>query len=71
VKSRGLRTKLFSIAIAAGICITAALFALQYFAYRSTRATSGEESERSLLTVEAKRFAQATSQRSGARQKRC
>jgi len=56
VKSRGLRTKLFSIAIAAGICITAALFALQYFAYRNSRATSGEQSERSLLIVEAQQL---------------
>ena len=56
MKSRGLRTKLFGIAIAAGICITAALFALQYFAYRSTRADSGQQSERSLLAVEAERL---------------
>ena len=56
MKSRGLRTKLFSIAIAAGICITAALFALQYFAYRSTLETSGEQSERSLLDVEVQRL---------------
>jgi diguanylate cyclase (GGDEF)-like protein/PAS domain S-box-containing protein len=56
VKTRGLRTKLFSIAIAAGICITAALCALQYFAYRSTSAESGEQSEQSLLAVEAQRL---------------
>jgi diguanylate cyclase (GGDEF)-like protein/PAS domain S-box-containing protein len=56
VKSRGLRTKLFSIAIAAGLCITGALFALEYLSYRNSRATTGEQSERSLLEVEAQRL---------------
>jgi diguanylate cyclase (GGDEF)-like protein/PAS domain S-box-containing protein len=56
VKSRGLRTKLFSIAIAAGLCITGALFALHYFAYQNASATSGAQSERSLLEVEAQRL---------------
>jgi diguanylate cyclase (GGDEF)-like protein/PAS domain S-box-containing protein len=56
VKSRGLRTKLFSIALAAGLCITGALFALEYLSYNNSRATSGEQSERSLLEVEAQRL---------------
>ncbi len=56
MKSRGLRTKLFSIAIAAGLCITGALFVLEYLSYRNSRASSGEQSERSLLEVEAQRL---------------
>jgi diguanylate cyclase (GGDEF)-like protein/PAS domain S-box-containing protein len=56
VKSRGLRTKLFSIAITVGLCITVALFALQYFAYRSSSAEHGADSARSLLEVETQRL---------------
>jgi diguanylate cyclase (GGDEF)-like protein/PAS domain S-box-containing protein len=56
VKPRGLKTKLFSIAIATGLCITTALFALQYFAYRSARAQYSEESAHSLLTLETQRM---------------
>ncbi len=56
MKSRGLRTKLFSIAIAAGLCISVALFALQYFSQRSAHADHGEASARSLLTVETERL---------------
>ena len=56
MKSRGLRTKLFGIAIAVGLCITGALFALEYYSYRGALNVDGEHSERSLLEVEAQRL---------------
>lgn len=56
MKSRGLRTKLLSVAIAAGLFITAALSVLEYLSYRTTLATTVEQTERSLLSVEAQRL---------------
>jgi diguanylate cyclase (GGDEF)-like protein/PAS domain S-box-containing protein len=56
VKSRGLKYKLILIAVAAGICISATLFALEYFEYRKSIAVRGVQGEQSLLTAEAQRL---------------
>src|SRR5690606_21776901 len=56
VKSRGLKYKLISIAIAAGICISATLFALEYFDYRKSSATRGAQGEQSLHAAELHRL---------------
>ncbi len=56
MKSRGLKYKLILIAIAAGICISATLFALEYYEYRKSSATRGAQGERSLLTAESQRL---------------
>jgi diguanylate cyclase (GGDEF)-like protein/PAS domain S-box-containing protein len=56
LKSRGLKSKLLLIAIAAGLCISATLFALQYLEYRNSSASTGELGERSLLKAEAQRL---------------
>ena len=56
MKSRGLRTKLFSIAVAAGLCITGALIVLEYLTYRTSHASVGEQGERSLLEAEGQRL---------------
>jgi diguanylate cyclase (GGDEF)-like protein/PAS domain S-box-containing protein len=56
VKSRGLKYRLIVIAVAAGICISATLFALKYLEYRDSSATRGTQGEQSLLTSEAQRL---------------
>lgn len=56
MKSRGLKYKLLSIAILAGICISATLFALEYYEYRKSSVTRGVQGERSLLAAEAHRL---------------
>lgn len=56
MRSHGLKTRLLFIAIAAGLCISATLFLLEYLDYRQSRATVGEQGERSLLTAEAQRL---------------
>lgn len=56
MKSRGLKYKLLSIAILAGFCISATLFALEYYEYRKSSATRGAQGEQSLLDAEAQRL---------------
>jgi hypothetical protein len=56
VKSRGLKYKLISIAIAAGLCISATLFSLEYIEYRQSAATRGVQGEQSLLAAETRRL---------------
>jgi diguanylate cyclase (GGDEF)-like protein/PAS domain S-box-containing protein len=56
VKSRGLKYRLILIAVFAGICISATLFALEYLEYRDSSATRGIQGEQSLLTAEAQRL---------------
>jgi diguanylate cyclase (GGDEF)-like protein/PAS domain S-box-containing protein len=56
LRSHGLRIRLLSIAIAAGVCITATLFLLDYFEHRSALSTIGVEGERTLIAAEAERM---------------
>lgn len=56
MKSRGLKYKLVLIAIAAGISISATLFALEYYEYRNSSVTRSEQGQQSLLTAEANRL---------------
>ena len=56
MKSRGLKYKLTSIAIAAGICISATLFALEYLDYHESSAARGKQGEQSLLAAETRRL---------------
>jgi diguanylate cyclase (GGDEF)-like protein/PAS domain S-box-containing protein len=56
LRSRGLKFKLLSIAIAAGLSISATLFILQYLEYRNGGAMIGAEGARSLLIAEAQRL---------------
>jgi diguanylate cyclase (GGDEF)-like protein/PAS domain S-box-containing protein len=56
VKSRGLKYRLILIAIAAGICISATLFALEYYEFRNSSAARSEQGQRSLLAAEANRL---------------
>jgi diguanylate cyclase (GGDEF)-like protein/PAS domain S-box-containing protein len=56
LRSRGLKIRLLSIAVAAGACITATLFLLEYFEYHKSSAMIGARSERSLLQAEAQRL---------------
>jgi diguanylate cyclase (GGDEF)-like protein/PAS domain S-box-containing protein len=56
LRSHGLRIRLLSIAIAAGVCITATLFFLDYFDHRSALRTIGVEGERTLITAEGERL---------------
>ncbi len=56
MKSRGLKYKLISIAIAAGLCISATLFFLEYVEYRQSAATRGVQGEQSLLAAETRRL---------------
>jgi len=56
VKSRGLKHKLISIAVATGLAITAALCTLQYFHYRSAVEARAALGTQSLLTTEAGRL---------------
>lgn len=56
MRSRGLKIKLLSLAIGAGLAICATLLLVQYLQYRETRATAGVEVERSLLTDETRRL---------------
>ncbi|HEX7117112.1 MAG TPA: EAL domain-containing protein [Steroidobacter sp.] len=56
MRSRGLRIKLLSLAIGAGLAICATLLLVQYLQYRDARATAGVEVERSLITDETRRL---------------
>ncbi len=56
MKSRGLKYKLISIAVVAGLCISATLFALEYVEYRKSVATRGVQGERSFLASESGRL---------------
>jgi diguanylate cyclase (GGDEF)-like protein/PAS domain S-box-containing protein len=56
LRSHGLRIRLLSIAIAAGVCITATLFFLDYFDHRSALRSIGVEGERTLITAEGERL---------------
>jgi diguanylate cyclase (GGDEF)-like protein/PAS domain S-box-containing protein len=56
VRSRGLKIRLLSIAVGAGLCIAATLFLLEYYGYRQSSATIGVQGERSLLAAEAQRL---------------
>lgn len=56
MKTHGLRVKLLTIAIVAGLCITAALLALEYFEYRKSIESVGAHGERSLLAAETARL---------------
>lgn len=56
MRTRGLRVRLLTIAIAAGLCITAILFALEYLEYHKSSASIGSQGESSLLTAESKRL---------------
>jgi diguanylate cyclase (GGDEF)-like protein/PAS domain S-box-containing protein len=58
LRSRGLKVKLLSIAIGAGLCITAILFTLEYFEYRKSSTAIGIQGERSLLATETQRLQQ-------------
>ena len=56
MKSRGLKYRLILIAIAAGICISATLFALEYYEFRNSSAARSEQGKRSLLAAEGNRL---------------
>lgn len=56
MRSRGLKIKLLSIAIVAGLCIAATLLLLEYLGYRTTQAEVGIQGERSLLISETQRL---------------
>ena len=56
MKSRGLKYRLILIAIAAGICISATLFALEYYEFRNSSAARSEQGQRSLLAAEGNRL---------------
>jgi diguanylate cyclase (GGDEF)-like protein/PAS domain S-box-containing protein len=56
LRSRGLKIKLLSIAIVAGICIAATLLLLEYLGYRTAQSQVGVQGERSLLIAEAQRL---------------
>jgi diguanylate cyclase (GGDEF)-like protein/PAS domain S-box-containing protein len=58
LRSRGLKVKLLSIALGAGLCITAILFTLEYFEYRRASTAIGMQGERSLLATETQRLQQ-------------
>ena len=58
MRSRGLKIRLISIAVVAGVCITATLFLLEYFEYHKSSAAIGVRGERSLLEAEAQRLDQ-------------
>ena len=46
MRSRGLKTRLISIAVGAGVCIAATLLLLEYYGYRQSSATIGVQGER-------------------------
>ncbi len=56
MRTHGLRIRLLSIAIAAGLCITAVLLSLEYFAYRKAVDSTDIKGERSLLRAETQRL---------------
>ncbi|HEY0682681.1 MAG TPA: EAL domain-containing protein [Steroidobacter sp.] len=56
MRSRGLKIRLLSVAIAAGISIAATLFLLEYLDYRKSSEVLVKQGERSLLTAEAQRL---------------
>ncbi|HEY5808344.1 MAG TPA: EAL domain-containing protein [Povalibacter sp.] len=60
MRTHGLRVRLLSIAIVAGLCITAVLLGLEYFEYRKSFDSIGAHGERSLLAAESERLARET-----------
>lgn len=56
MRTRGLKVRLLTIAIAAGLCITAILFGLEYLEYHKSSASIGVQGEHSLLTAESRRL---------------
>ena len=56
MRSRGLKIRLLSVAIAAGISIAATLFLLEYLDYRKSSDVLVRQGERSLLTAETQRL---------------
>ena len=60
LRTHGLRVRLLSIAVIAGLCITAVLLGLEYFEYRKSIDSIGAHGERSLLTAESERLARET-----------
>lgn len=56
MRSRGLKIRLLSVAIAAGIIIAATLFLLEYLDYRKSSDVLVRQGERSLLTSEGQRL---------------
>ncbi|WP_168160103.1 putative bifunctional diguanylate cyclase/phosphodiesterase [Steroidobacter denitrificans] len=58
MRSHGLRTKLILMALAAGACITATLFLLEYIEYRVSSRDIGIHGERILLAAESRRLDQ-------------
>ncbi|RPH48405.1 MAG: hypothetical protein EHM84_07190, partial [Lysobacterales bacterium] len=61
MRSRGLKIRLLTIAISAGVCITATLFLLEYLEYRKSGVLIAEQGERSLMSAEAQRLDRAAS----------
>jgi diguanylate cyclase (GGDEF)-like protein/PAS domain S-box-containing protein len=56
LRSHGLRIRLLTIAIAAGVCITATLFVLEYLRHRVAADVVGVQGERSLMAAESERL---------------
>jgi diguanylate cyclase (GGDEF)-like protein/PAS domain S-box-containing protein len=56
LRTHGLRVRLLSIAIAAGLCITVILLSLEYLDYQRSVASIGANGERSLLAAESQRL---------------
>ena len=56
MKTHGLRVRLLTLAIAAGLCITAVLLGVQYLEYRKSLDSIGTHGERSLLDAETQRL---------------
>ncbi|MGH8178139.1 MAG: EAL domain-containing protein [Steroidobacter sp.] len=65
MRSRGLKIRLLTIAIAAGVCISATLFVLEYLEYRKSSTLVGQQVEQSLLTAETDRLDLLASQLAG------
>ncbi|HMN44313.1 MAG TPA: EAL domain-containing protein [Povalibacter sp.] len=58
MRTHGLKARLLSIAIAAGLCITVILLSLEYLEYRRSVSSIGANGERSLLAAESLRLDQ-------------
>lgn len=56
MRSRGLKIRLLLIAVAAGLCISATLFLLEYLEYSKSSTLIGRQGERSLLAAETERL---------------
>ena len=56
MKASGLRIRLISVAVAAGICISAVLFMLEYLEYRRATTLTSALAERALVSAEVKRL---------------